>query len=77
MGMDLHGKQGYFRWTNSAWQEVLDLALRHGWEPEGTRPGRDTVRRYRSALRRAGKRPEQVERAVRRMRVFGDRSGKK
>ena len=69
MGMDLHGKQGYFRWTNAAWQEVLNLALRHGWEPEGTQPGRDAVRQYRSALRRAGKRPEQVERAVRRMRA--------
>ncbi len=38
MGMDLSGTGGYFRWTNSGWRKVLDLALANGWEPTDTGP---------------------------------------
>jgi hypothetical protein len=37
MGMDLSGKGGYFRFSNSAWCAVLELAYEHGWEPAGTK----------------------------------------
>lgn len=38
MGMDLEGKGGYFRWTTSAWCDVLALAEHYGWEPTATGP---------------------------------------
>jgi hypothetical protein len=36
MGMDLSGRGGYFRFSNSAWCAVLELAYEYGWEPAGT-----------------------------------------
>lgn len=69
MAMDLYGKQGYFRWSTDGWNKVLELADQHGWEPAGTQPSRNAIRRCRSAARRAGKRRDLVERAVERLRA--------
>ena len=39
MGMDLEGKAGYFRFSNTSWRKVLELAYGYGWKPAGTEPG--------------------------------------
>ena len=36
MGMDLHGKGGYFRLNCWAWENVLKWATSSGWKPLGT-----------------------------------------
>lgn len=38
MGMDLNGAGGYFRWSTSAWYDLLELAKEFGWVPIGTGP---------------------------------------
>lgn len=40
MGMDLIRLQpeGYFRFSNSGWHKVLELASEYGWKHPGTRP---------------------------------------
>jgi hypothetical protein len=40
MGMDLHGAGGYYRFSNTSWRKVLELAFEYGWKPAGTEPGR-------------------------------------
>jgi hypothetical protein len=35
--MDLLGAQGRFRMTHSQWADVLNTAIKHGWEPAGTK----------------------------------------
>ncbi len=40
MGMDLSGAGGYFRWTNSGWSDLLELAEEFGWIPTVTGPPR-------------------------------------
>jgi hypothetical protein len=40
MVMDLCGRGGYFRFSNTSWCKVLELADRYGWKPAGTEPGR-------------------------------------
>ena len=42
MGMDLDGAGGYFRWTATTWDDVLELASEHGWKPMGTGPPKGT-----------------------------------
>lgn len=39
MGMDLYRLKdsAYFRWNIFEWKAVLELALRNGWQPMGTR----------------------------------------
>ena len=44
MGMDLSGAGGYFRWTNTGWGKVLELASANGWEPIGTGPPKGTLK---------------------------------
>jgi hypothetical protein len=44
VGVDLSGNGEYFRWTNTGWQAVIDLALSAGWEPTGTGPPRNTLK---------------------------------
>ena len=39
MGMDLSGRGGYFRFSNTSWCKVLELAYGYGWKPAGTEPG--------------------------------------
>ncbi len=68
MGMDLSGKGGYFRCTHSGWGDVLELAQEFSWQPMGTEPNENELRQLRSALRKKGKTPEQVKRAVSRAR---------
>jgi hypothetical protein len=36
MGMDLQGRQGYFRFSMDGWHSVLNVAKKYGWEPQGT-----------------------------------------
>lgn len=36
MGYDLDGKGGWFRWQEFDWPNVLQLAIDHGWKPQGT-----------------------------------------
>ncbi len=39
MGMDLSNQHGQsFRFTIFSWENMLNLAIAHGWEPEGTQP---------------------------------------
>ena len=66
MGMDLKGKQGYFRFTLHEWNHVIRLGVHYKWQPMGTRPGSDQLRRFRYAARRAGQKPPQVDASVRR-----------
>lgn len=40
--MDLDGAGGYFRWTATTWDDVLELASKHGWKPMGTGPPKGT-----------------------------------
>lgn len=68
MGMDLYGKGGYYRWTGGAWHNVLTLASQFGWEPMGTEPGANLLRRLRYDLRKKGKTPRQIALAVQRER---------
>ena len=44
MGMDLEGAGGYFRWTNSGWDDVLNSAESNGWQPTGTGPPRGILK---------------------------------
>ncbi len=44
MGMDLDGAGGYFRWTNTGWQRVTDLAEEFGWVPSRTGPPRGILK---------------------------------
>ena len=39
MGMDLNGAGGYYRFSNTSWCKVLELAYEYGWQPAGTEPG--------------------------------------
>ncbi len=66
MGMDLYGKQGYFRFTMRGWDLLLKLAVEHGWEPQGTQIGPAVVRGIRRAERKAGKTNEATERKLKR-----------
>ena len=36
MGYDLYGKGGYFQCNIFYWRPLLDIALRYGWESQGT-----------------------------------------
>ncbi len=39
MGMDLSNRHGDgFRFTIFSWADMLDLAMTHGWKPQGTQP---------------------------------------
>jgi hypothetical protein len=38
MGYALAGVKSSFYWRNIEWTTVLDLAVSHGWKPEGTLP---------------------------------------
>ena len=42
MGFDLEAPGRYFRWTNLAWFDLLELAKEFGWVPIGTGPPRGT-----------------------------------
>ena len=42
MGFDLEAPGRYFRWTNPAWFDLLELAKEFGWVPMGTGPPRGT-----------------------------------
>ena len=44
MGMDLSGSGGYFRWTASAWYDILAIAEKFGWAPTGTGPPRGVLK---------------------------------
>ena len=44
MGMDLSGSGGYFRWTASAWYDILATAEKFGWAPTGTGPPRGVLK---------------------------------
>jgi hypothetical protein len=44
VGMDLEGAGGYFRWTNAAWLDVLELGQEFGWVPTGTGPPRGRLK---------------------------------
>lgn len=64
MGMDLHGRQGYFRFTLYGWDRVLKLALLYGWQPLGTALNRRQARRY---AEKVCKTPEQVSQMISRL----------
>ncbi len=65
MGIDLSGKGGYTGWSFASWGEILDLAMEFGWKPRGTQISANYIRSLRRRLRKAGKSPAQVERAIR------------
>src|SRR5687767_11109035 len=80
MGMDLSGAGGYFRWTASAWGEILCLAEQYGWQPTGTGPPRETLKENWSGgyfsnngqlfyARDARKLADALERALEKMRM--------
>jgi hypothetical protein len=64
MGMDLSGKGGYFGFNNQYWAKVISLAVEFSWQPMGTQPGWNSIRRYRYDLRKRGKTVPQIARAI-------------
>jgi hypothetical protein len=42
--MDLEGAGGYFRRTNAAWCDILELGQAFGWVPTGTGPPRGRLK---------------------------------
>ncbi len=72
MGMDLYGKGGYFRFSNSGWADVYQLAIEFSWQPSGTSPSLNGIRSYRYALRRDGSSDLKVQQAIQSYRAQYD-----
>lgn len=64
MGMSFTREDDYFPMGFRGWTEVYNLAIEFSWQPRGTRPGWNSIRRYRYELRKGGKTVPQVARAI-------------